>query len=58
MLKTLKQNLCKHQKYDIMRCEKEDNYYTCQCIKCGIYFDKTKAIGEEYLKKGVLRDYE
>lgn len=50
----LKQKLCKHLFYDIIKCNKEDKYYICKCNKCGHMFDKPKAIGEMYMKKGEL----
>ena len=43
----LKQALCKHKIYTIIKCNKDDRYYICRC-KCGYEFDKPKALGEMY----------
>ncbi len=43
----IKQALCKHKAYTIIKCNKDDRYYICLC-KCGCEFTKPKALGEMY----------
>lgn len=45
---------CKHKKYKIIRCNKDEKRYYCQCIKCSEQFELPKAIGEEYMIGKIL----
>ena len=42
------ESFCKHKSYKIIRCEKSEHKYTCQCMKCGKQFELPKAPDEMY----------
>jgi hypothetical protein len=44
----IRQSFCKHNKYIILKCEKDKRKYQCQCEKCGYQFELPKAIDEMY----------
>lgn len=50
MFNDIKQKLCKHKDYEIIKCIKEEKYYVCRCM-CGYQFSRPKAIGEMYTTK-------
>lgn len=39
---------CKHKEIRIIDCKKNETTYTVACMKCGEYFKKLKAVGDEY----------
>jgi hypothetical protein len=44
----LKEKLCKHKRYIIIDCRKEDNTYKCMCENCRYEFILPKAKNEMY----------
>lgn len=48
MLNEIKKKICRHKKYKIIKCNKDDKYYICECIFCGERYTKPKAVGEVY----------
>lgn len=44
----IKEILCKHSVYTIIKSERADTKYVCQCQKCGHQWTKMKAAGEDY----------
>lgn len=46
--------LCKHKKYRIISCNKQDKKYVCQCERCKKEFDMPKAEGEMYVIGTIL----
>lgn len=45
---SIKQTLCKHKTYRIIKCEKGKTEYLCRCEKCGYQFKLPKAKDEMY----------
>lgn len=45
----LKEMFCKHKKYTVIECKKDEKKYECRCDNCGAQFSLPKAIGEMYL---------
>ena len=56
ILNDIKQKLCKHQAFTVIRCNINDKYYTCKCEKCNAQFDKNKTIGEFYELNTILKE--
>lgn len=42
------EKITKHNKYKIISCKREDNYYICECVRCKKQFKKDKVKGEMY----------
>lgn len=53
---SIKQKICSHKTYTVIRCNMNDKYYTCKCEKCNAQFDKNKTIGEVYELNTILKE--
>lgn len=48
MLEKVREKICKHKYYSVIRCNQDEKYYDCVCCKCGMQIRFPKAIGEMY----------